>query len=665
MRKTIKIMLVLVLAIALTFGVEVACQAPLLLSGETGVQQIDLSAAYVYGGEAAVEDEAAFDEWDEYAEDDYEDETESEYAEDEWAEETVQPGVLTAQSGQSIVIPYSGFVQTLTISGETVTENADYTVSCQLPDGSWWQTDSFFWAIGDESCDSVNIGRQVESMTVTFAQTGCTITDAQADNRFQFNPYRMMLVSLTVLCAGLLLTLRREIGRRLEIGFLIVALCVGVILSVGQPATTGNTYDDEIHFGRIAALAHGRPGYQTEAEFLLTERSFNVVYDMSYRYEMDTLQDQRRFLKALNEAGENDEPVVEVPLQLAFSDTGYITQALGYGLAQWAGLPMSGRIIMARVFNMLTYVLLTFLAIRTMKRFKVALAAIALMPAPMFQACSLTYDTTINALCFLGTALAVDAILDRDTRLTWQRGLGIMLTMVLGAISKVVYIPLLLLVLLLPRSKFSSHSARVWYKTLAVVLCILMVMTMMLSVSGGAVSLTDSRGDGADSGAQISYLLHHPLTYLVTFARTIWDVLEGYFLRGARTTMGYSAAEMSGTMSALSLLLVAFSIFTDHDPDMQQRLNWKQRLSMLIIGMMAVGMTFTTMYVAYTGVGADYIAGVQSRYLIPVLPLLAMLCSPDGIQNRMKKTSWHTLFCLLNGAVLLTVCWQTFGQYYL
>lgn len=668
MGKTMKGILLLLLVLAVTFGTEVCCQAPLLLSGEKGVTALDLSGvtlseAVVSSGDETFPEDEYDDAWDEWADEEWDESAGDDMPMDDELPDEDAADSLTAQNGQSITLPVGGFVQTLTLTGEVSTENAAYTVQCLLPDGSVWQMESFFWVMDGDSRDSVNIGRRVDSVTLTFPESSFTLQAAEKDNRFKLDPYRMLLISLTTLGAGLLILCRREIGRKAELGFLIVALCAGLILSIGQPAVTGNTYDDEIHYGRIAALSHGTPGYLTAAESLLTERGFSVVYDEAYHYEADTLQDQQRVMAAMNRAGEDQTAAVDVPLHLAFSDTGYVLQALGHALARLLGLPLSAQLTMARVFNMLGYVLLCYLGIRSVKRFKIALSAIALMPTPMFSACSLTYDATINALCLLGTALVVDAILDRETRLKWQRGLGILLALVLGAISKVVYAPLLLLVLLLPRKKFDSNAARVWYKTLAVALCILMVLTMVLSVSGGAVTLTDSRGDAADSAGQISYLMHHPVTYLVTFLRTIWTGFEGYFLTGTRTDLGYSGAALSTTVALLSLMLIIFAVVTDHDPSLPGRMNWKQRTAMLVVAMLTIGMTFTTMYVAYTAVGADYISGVQGRYLIPVLPLLVMLCSPEGIHNRMNRTAWHTTFFLLSGAVLLNVCWQIMGRY--
>lgn len=630
----------LVWVTAAVFGTEILCQLPVLkLPAEQ--RTIDAVAAENMTASGGTED------W-----------TEDSLPEDEWSEEAWDEEEAAGETGadRTVIIPLNGYVQTLTLYGDVAGEDGNYTVRCVLPDGSEWSTGSYFWALSAEgSRDSVTIGREVVSAEVTFTGSTAILTGAEVDNRFLLNPYRMLLSGAVAAGLYLLLTLRRIIGRRAEIGFLIVGLCFGLVLSVCLPPCTGMTNDDEIHFGRIAALSHGRPGYRTAAENLMTERSFSVLYDEAYHHMTDTLQDQLAFAAAMDAAGEDQTPALEVELQWAFSDTGYAIQALGCGLARLAGLPLSWQIIMARVFNMLTYVLLTFLGVRALGRFKLTLSAVALMPTPMFLACSLTYDTTINALCFLGTALAVSAMLERDTRLTWQRGLGILLTLVVGSVSKVVYIPLLLLVLLLPRSKFDSAAARLWYKSLAVILCLLTVMTMVMSVGSGAVTLQDSRGGAVDSAGQIAYVLHHPLTYLLTFLRTILNGFEFYFLNSSRLYLGYEGS-VSGIMGFLSLMLVAAAAITDNDPALNQRLNWRLRLAMLIIAMLAVGMTFTTMYVAYTPVGEGSIAGVQGRYLLPTLPLLCMLCSPEGVHNRMNRTGWHAAFFLLNGVVLTSVC---------
>lgn len=58
MGKTMKGILLLLLVLAVTFGTEVCCQAPLLLSGEKGVTALDLSGVTLSEAAASDEDEA-------------------------------------------------------------------------------------------------------------------------------------------------------------------------------------------------------------------------------------------------------------------------------------------------------------------------------------------------------------------------------------------------------------------------------------------------------------------------------------------------------------------------------------------------------------------------------------------------------------------------------
>ena len=91
---------------------------------------------------------------------------------------------------------------------------------------------------------------------------------------------------------------------------------------------------------------------------------------------------------------------------------------------------------------------------------------------------------------------------------------------------------------------------------------------------------------------------------------------------------------------------------------MNQRLSWQQRVGVLLVGGVTVGLMFTSMYVGYSAVGSSSFGGVQGRYLQPILPLLFMILSPNGIKNEMNKTGWHLCFCLGNLTILMLACGQ-------
>lgn len=596
-------------------------------------------------------------------EEEYEEEYDEEYEEDEeYAEDEPAEGAIVIPGGASAEVSYSGYVHYLTLTGASQASDGRYTVSGVDAQGKSFSVTSF---LGGDGIDTVYVGRQVEDFAITIQEAGCELTALQVDNTLRVDPARMFFFGLCALAVCLLIALREVIAWKAEIGYLIIALCVGVFLCVCLPPNTGVSYDDGVHYSRIQLLSRGKDTGTTAAENSLADWEWSVIYESKYHHTWDTWLDQQRYADMVQEADQSGELASTQTIQWQFSDVGYAAQAAGAALARLLNMPLLWQVRVIRLFNMLTYVALTYLAIRTLKRFKLVMACAALMPTALFTACNFSYDTTTNALCFLGIALAVDAILDRRTLLTRRRGLAILLCLLLGAMSKVVYMPLLLLVLLLPRGKFENKAAKYWYKTISVVVCAAAVAAMVFSVSTGAVGLQDTRADGADSAGQIAYLLSHPLEYLGTFITVILRDFETYFVKACRFDLGYLPG-VTGTMALLCLGLTLFAAFTDNDTSLGQKMNWKLRLGMLIIAGMAVGMVFTTMYVAGAPVGATEYWGVQGRYMIPVIPLTLMILSPDGIQNRMNKKGWHFIFFALQGVILGAMCWTSvLSQYWL
>lgn len=602
-------------------------------------------------------DEAAFDE--EYDEAYNEDFDES-YDEAD-GEPVPEDGRLVLAPGDSLTLRYEGYAAALTFTG-TATTDTTYILSWETAAGASQAAHDFFTAIEQ---DTSRVDADVSALTLTFPE-GATLTGVTVDNRFLLNPNRMLLTGLIAAALYLLAAFRRRIGEHAELGFLIVALMVGLYASIGLPTNVNLSFDDQTHFERVQTLSQGRHAISTAAPFRMSNLSFCVAReDGSFLHPVDTLQDECAFNALLDEIDQDREVYGEQTVQFRFSDVGYLTQAAGYALARGLGMPFRWQLIAARLANMLTYVLLCYVGIRTMKRFKLLLSAVALMPTPLYLCCNFSYDPTISGLCFLGTALVMDAVMDRRSLLSWRRGLGIMLCLTLGALTKTVYIPLLLLTLMLPREKFASSAARRWYKGFAVLICLMTLSTMLLSIATGGTALEDPRGTGADSAGQISYILHHPLTYAGTLIAYLWNNFTVYFISACRETLAYAGA-LPPTVSTLLLILLFAAVFTDHPADLDQRLSARQRLWGALVLAATVALTFTTMYVAFTGVGLTTFDGVQGRYMIPVLPLMWMLLAPDQVENHAAPARWNTGFFTLEAALLAVMCQASLlGQFFL
>lgn len=661
----LQVLLALLLTATVIFGVEGVCNLPLnrLPEGQRGEIALDLSGAVVTA--SAAEDGLAEEDYDEL--DDLDDLDEADDIDDlgetdEPAEENVPVSNTLNLSGAAYAdLDWQGYVHQLRLEGAPSSDSANtgvsYTVDCTLTDGSVVTYRSIFSTAVD--ADNVAIDKEITHLRVQLQDGGANLTGIVVDNAARMQPRRMLFSGLIAAAVCLLWLLRELIGRKPEYGFLIVALCCGIFLCVALPPFSGLSYDDQIHFDYTWAVSWGKEVKMTDSAESLTSFSWSYQDGDSIMDPADTAADHDRLIAVLdrpesNEINENSR-TYENQWRLMF--TGYVAEALGLWLGRVLGLPMSGQVILCRLVGMLAYVLLCFAAIHKLKRFKLTFAALALMPTPMFMASNFSYDPLCTGFCFLGAALAIDAMMERYTRLSWQRLLVIFVCFLLASTIKAVYAPMLLLVLLLPRSKFASKQQAVYVKLAAMVVMGLAVGGILLNISGDINALQDSRGDGADSVAQVAFILSHPLTYLVYFFKAIFDNFEHYFLSTDRNLWGYIGG-MGGTWSLLGLGLMLFTFFTDNDPAMNQRLSWQQRVGVLLVGGVTVGLMFTSMYVGYSAVGSSSFGGVQGRYLQPILPLLFLTLSPNGIKNEMNKTGWHLCFCLGNLTILMLACGQ-------
>lgn len=662
MRKTraliLRWLLLPVFVAAAVLSVELICNMRTLSlpQEQKGVITIDLSAAMT-GEEtkdAAAEDEEGW--------------SDEEWADDEWSEgeeeeeeltfddddATVHSGsadgaVVLDGPGMTLALPYEGYIRTLTLEGSAAS-TVVYRLQWTGTDGETHTAESWFAEFLNE--DSINLNAQVADLVLTHVQGGeLAIEGAAADNTFVWNFQRMLLVGLLAAAFGLLAAFRAWYADHMPAAFLTVALAAGIWMCVAIPVNVGISYDDQDHVANVFNLAYKGEAQVPGALETLTERAM-----LGNGLQPDTRKDQLALREKQREAD-------AVPADNTashyweFSDTGYVTQVLGVWLGKLLGFGIRGQFLLARLGNMLAYVLLTFAALCVLQRFRFTLAAIALAPSPLFLASSITYDPLGSGLLFLGAALVVDALMDPKTRLSWLRGVGILFCITLGSLTKTVYIPMILLVLLLPRSKFADTRSRLIFQGIAVALFLAVLLTRVVPTSGNLATLEDSRADDVDSAGQIAFLLAHPFTYLSYFFHTVFDSFRLYFLDGWRNALAY-AGGVVGFANIASMLLVLFTAFTDHDDRLaRSTLCWYQRLGIFAVAAVTVGLVFTVMYIAFAPVGAAAFPGMQPRYLLPVMPLCYFLVSPDGIRNRMNRMGWTLVFSLVNLGILGWTCW--------
>lgn len=100
---------------------------------------------------------------------------------------------------------------------------------------------------------------------------------------------------------------------------------------------------------------------------------------------------------------------------------------------------------------------------------------------------------------------------------------------------------------------------------------------------------------------------------------------------------------------------------------MQQKviINWWTRLGILLVIAGITGATVLALYLTWTPVGELSVLGVQSRYLIGILPLVFLVFTNQNKQMEKVKDFLSTK-AVLNIALLFNICMilSTIFKYY-
>ena len=221
-----------------------------------------------------------------------------------------------------------------------------------------------------------------------------------------------------------------------------------------------NGWDEEVHFRNAYNLSYYGSKIETSKTYeKMVERIPITYYNTQEEKEMATYYLNENFRM-------RTETAKQVPFGL--NQLAYGIQAGAIALGRGLDLEFNQLYMLGKLANLLTYVLIMYVAIRIIPFKKTELAALAMIPTQVFVAGSYTYDVCLNALLFLGFALWMKMITEKEQKYILPLLLGCVTSFVLGCLAKAVYIPIVLLGLLIPREMFKrKHGYRMFWGCVA------------------------------------------------------------------------------------------------------------------------------------------------------------------------------------------------------
>ena len=315
---------------------------------------------------------------------------------------------------------------------------------------------------------------------------------------------------------------------RPENAFLLLGTIFGLLMVfTTPPALVG---DEPNHFFRAYQISdgvivglknEGASGGWLPETVLTTNRRLVGDIEMNHDVKFDTNLIRELGQVPLNEANKTFVPFHNT---VVYSPVAYLPQVIGIRVGKLFGASALALIYFARIFNLLFFLALSYLAIKKTPIFKWVCCFLWLTPTTVFQAASASIDPFTFGICFLAIAHFLYYAFDESSRIGRGEIIKIFVFCFLAALCKQAYVFLPLLFLLIPPRKFESRGRYLLVFGLLVAVCFAGVGAWSLIVKPLFMPYRSDIEINPD--AQLSFIFHNPVSYL-------WIVVKSYYSFGA------------------------------------------------------------------------------------------------------------------------------------
>jgi uncharacterized membrane protein len=315
----------------------------------------------------------------------------------------------------------------------------------------------------------------------------------------------------------------------------------------------------------------------------------------------------------------------------------YLPAIVGFTFARLLSLGFYPMLMIGRLCMLAFYVFAASWAIKKIPIGKTALFLTALLPMSLHLAASLSYDAVILALSMMTFSYIIYLAYGEIEKIRWKEILTMLALTVLLAPCKVgVYLPVLLLVFLIPRRKFSAKGRRMLFflalLTAGLTSCALFNMQELSVASlSGLEQITSG-----ETLYSARWALSHSGEVLQIILRTIH---QDFFLRineAIGQTLSWATVKISRWIILgfeLCLLMTVFKL----DGETIAAPKPAQRLLVLLPVLITIAMLMIGMLVWWTPRGSDVVLGIQGRYFIPLIPLILFAIPKISFKSRRKS----------------------------
>jgi len=454
---------------------------------------------------------------------------------------------------------------------------------------------------------------------------------------FSIYEFCIIFVSLLIIYIAIIIYKKLESMKiNKEKIFLILGICLGIVMVfINVPLAR---YDEHAHFWRAYELSCGVIKSGTQE---LPSSIFNIIIDNEgvYHIEDRTSYDYMKEISNIN-LNESDKSFQTVGATATLSPFSYIPQTIGCIIGNILRLKPIIIVYLARLTNLLFYIGMLYLAIKIMPRekWKEVIMLIALFPMSLNLASSVSPDVTIISLSilFVSYILSLKFKKEKVKIIDW---IILVILNLIVSMSKIVYLPMVLLYFLIPKEKFKNKKQRSLLFFISIILFV-SIYFVWQSIATGAVTIIRT-----STTEQIYFTLSNIMRDVYTGINTIYKYSTDYYLT------------MIGGWNTQPMIIIIFSIilfiavFGKNNNEIDEKdvikLEKRDKILISLAILLSVLLIFVGLYIPWTRACFTYVEGVQGRYFLPVLLPLILILEKNKFYYDIKNKNSRLMYLIV------------------
>ena len=418
----------------------------------------------------------------------------------------------------------------------------------------------------------------------------------------------IILIGISILCMLICIYLKDKTDKlKIEQVFLIVASISCALMTISMPMSKG--HDETIHGMRIYEYAEGRIISNGRDAYL--EEGVTNALDTKWSYQ-DIIENQKSY-------STNTKKINWGYRVATYSPINYLPQIIGV---------MAGRIFtdnsmihlyLARIGNIIACITMCYFSIKIIPYGKNLLFILSCIPITIEGFSTLSADGMLVSASLLWISYILYLCNNKEKKIGKKEIILLTLNAIVIALSKTIYLGLLLLLLIIPQEKWKNKKQKIIAFLFIILLATALDVGWYFIGFKSETPTADEIEIVSEGKSGYLYIITKPIKYMQKLIYTILQNSGKYIGEIYGETIEWNE-EIK--INLFPYIMLIASIIVSIKGKEKVEFNKYQKFVMLFIVIAETALVFTSMFIAWSKPNLSLIEGVQGRYFMPFLPLI-------------------------------------------